>query len=106
MQSAPGSSASWTAAPEGSELARAMAEAAAEEEGQGLPVCMVCKEGYATMPERLLAAYVFCSRLSCAQCPECVPSGTSSSQQVCCRPVLSTSIYAMHLRTGLSGQVH
>ena len=82
MQDPAGGSTAWVPAPEGSELAKAMADAAGEEDDQGLAVCMVCKEGYATCPERLLAAYVFCSRQSASQCMDCTPSGTSSSQRV------------------------
>lgn len=36
-------------------------------------VCMVCKEGYRLQPGELLAAYVFCKRLSAAEAGGAAP---------------------------------
>lgn len=81
VQGGPGGGTTWVAAPEGSELAAAMASTLAEED-ESLAVCMVCKEGYLSAPERLLAAYVFCTRHLASQCTPCAPLGSSPSQQV------------------------
>jgi len=53
-----------------------------EEERQGL-VCMVCKEGYASRPKELLAAYCYCMKLRSGEGFGAVPEvwrGSSSTK--------------------------
>ena len=55
-------SSSATAASPAPQHAQQAASKEEEEERRGL-VCMVCKEGYASRPKELLAAYCYCMKL-------------------------------------------
>lgn len=68
-----------TGPPAGSALATALAAMEAEDGAAAAAaaadehVCMVCKEGCRLQPAELLAAYVFCKRLSAAEAGGAAP---------------------------------
>ena len=74
-----GASSSAAAAPSQAQQAPSKED---EEERRGL-VCMVCKEGYASRPKELLAAYCYCMKLRSGEGFGAVPEvwrGSSSSK--------------------------
>jgi len=81
----PGASSSVAAAPASSSQAQHAQQAPSkeeEEERRGL-VCMVCKEGYASRPKELLAAYCYCMKLRSGEGFGAVPEvwrGSSSTK--------------------------
>jgi len=77
-----GASSSAAAAPSQAQHAQQAPSKEDEEERRGL-VCMVCKEGYASRPKELLAAYCYCMKLRSGEGFGAVPEvwrGSSSSK--------------------------
>lgn len=78
----PGASSSAAAAPSQAQHAHQASSKEEEEERRGL-VCMVCKEGYASQPKELLAAYCYCMKLRSGEGFGAVPEvwrGSSSTK--------------------------